>query len=226
MNNDGIDTTKIFSFKNILSNEEVKNINNEMESIFNRMEEIGDKLAGSSRSMGSGNPEYRALNSELRDLHLKYGELKAKLDLHNRNVKYFEASNNPATEDEWDELLNSLPLEFTFKDLEIEVESEETDEVSGYNPMTDTYSYTEYPARTGYIREWTMEIEPTEELVSRYLNKPVDQITSKDLASVNEEAYEEFILDDKECLDKVTEDALDKWDYDDVEWEEDDYDRY
>ena len=172
------------------------------------------------------NDEYYAKYKTTHDKLRENGRI---LDRHEVAQRYFAASDELATEDDWDEVLGRLPEEFDFEDLEIEVETEEDDEPTGWNYRTDSIIYTTYPAQHGYINSWSITIEPTQELVSRFLNKPIEEITGKDLAGITEDDYYEFILNDDECLEKVKDDALTNYDYDDVSWdepEEPDYDDY
>lgn len=164
---------------------------------------------------------------ELLDLRNKYfairkelGDIEDKLSLHERTVRYLKDGENAiATEADWEECLDRLPCEFTFE-LDLEIREDADEYPSGWDSRTDSITYTTVPARTGYINSWDMEIEVDCELVARYLDKKVEEITVKDLLDIDDEDFNEFVITDDKCMTAAEDDARENYDYDDVSWED------
>ena len=209
-----------FNQEDILSEDEVQELTSKLDKLNDELTKL--RAVPQEERTEKFWEHRRAVQKELNDV-------KNKLNIHTKTKKYFETEEGLAEEKDWDELFDILPEEFEFEDLHVEVESEASDEPVGWNYNTDSIIYKEYPAQHGYVENWTYTIYPSKELIARMLNKKIEDITKRDLASFDEDDYYDFILNDEKCIEEVSKYIQDNWEYDDVIWdepEEPDYDDY
>lgn len=100
------------------------------------------------------------------------------------------------TEKDWEDFIyNKLPIELEYDDLEVEVEDEFggdpiSDGMPGWYPISYSKSY----RATGRINSYDLSIEGGEYdstdywkgIISKYLDKDVDEISKEDLDSIDE----------------------------------------
>lgn len=204
-----------YSKEDILSDDTVESLMKELEDLQAERKEL--------RALPSEESNKQEKYNRLKEIGERVREINSILYRHKVSNAYFNSPDTPATEEDWEELLDRLPNEFEFDDLEVEVETEEDEEPVGWNYQTDSIIYQTYPAQHGYITRWYMTIDPTEELVCRFLGKKKDQILTRDLKAIDEDDYYEFIIDDEDCIEKASEDALENYRDEDVHWDEYDY---
>lgn len=204
-----------YSEEDILTDETVESLMKELEDLQAERKEV--------RALPSEEDTKQEKYNRLKEIDERVREINSILYRHKVSKAYFTSPDTPATEDDWEELLDRLPNEFEFDDLEVEVETEDDEEPVGWNYQTDSIIYQTYPAQHGYITRWYMTIDPTEELVCKFLGKQKDQILTRDLKAIDEDDYYEFIIDDEDCIEKASEDALENYTYEDVHWDEDYY---
>lgn len=166
-----------------------------------------------------------------------YPNLLAEEEKLKQDIRFYGSgkTNELADDEDWDDILADLPEEIEYEDLEAEVHQDADDEPVGWNYKTDSIIYREYPAMDGYINHYIYSVEPTQELVCEFLGKKKEDVTRKDLAYLDSDAYYEFIQE--KFIDDAREACEDDWengkiDVDQVDWEEppepdpDDYPEY
>lgn len=195
----------------------IEQLNKEVEDIKNKLDELTKEY-----NEHENDDNFEELRKEIFDKRrelsnrrrqIQYTELPAL----QRELKYVtsEKKNEIADEEDWTECLSNLPNEIEYEDLEVEVHEDEDDEPVGWNYKTDSIIYRTYPARDGYINEYTYTVEPTEELVCEFLKKEKDQVTRKDLVCLDDDLYYEFIYD--KFIDEAKEACLDAWESGDID---------
>lgn len=234
---------EVFDYKEeeILSDREIKEINArvaELRSQYEEAEEKSDikyeelKAAGLSSSDIFKDPEYRKLSDTAKALWEQIFTLEKKLDKHNTIIKYQTTGDQIATEDDWDTVVG------TWDDIEVEVDieinEEEGEYPSGWDPRTDSVRWTSTPARHGIIHYWTISVDVTKEMVADFLEKKVEEVTVKDIMNLDSD-YEDFAkyLAEKDDVikqaQKEVEEVVKFGDYDDSQvdwddWEDDSWD--
>lgn len=234
---------EVFDYKEeeILSDREIKEINAkiaELRSQYEEAEEKSDikyeelKAAGLSSSDIFKDPEYRKLSNAAKALWKQIFTLEKKLDKHNTIIKYQTTGDQIATEDDWDTVVG------TWDDIEVEVDveidEEEGEYLSGWDYRTDSVRWTSAPARHGILHYWTIPVDVTKEMVADFLEKKVEEVTVKDIMNLDSD-YEDFAKYLAERDDvikqarKEAEEAVEKGNYDDSQvdwddWEDDSWD--
>ena len=231
---------EVFDYKEeeILSDREIKEINArvaELRSQYEEAEEKSDikyeelKAAGLSSSNIFKDPEYRKLSNAAKALWKQIFTLEKKLDKHNTIIKYQTTGDQIATEDDWDTVVG------TWDDIEVEVDveidEEEGEYLSGWDYRTDSVRWTSTPARHRILHYWTISVDVTKEMVADFLEKKVEEVTVKDIMNLDSD-YEDFAKYLAERDDvikqarKEAEEAVEKGNYDDsqVDWEDDSWD--
>ena len=223
-----------YNEEEILSDEEVKELNAklaELRSQYEEAEEKSDikyeelKAAGLSSSDIFKDPEYRKLSNATKALWKQIFTLEKKLDKHNTIIKYQTTGDQIATEDDWDTIVG------TWDDIEVEVDieiNEEEDEYSlGWNYHNDSIEWTSTPARHGILHYWTVSVDVTKEMIADFFEKKVEEVTVKDIMNLDSD-YKDFAKYLAERDDvikqarKEAEEAVENGDYDDsqVDWDE------
>ena len=234
---------EVFDYKEeeILSDGEIKEINAkiaELRSQYEEAEEKSDikyeelKAAGLSSSDIFKDPEYRKLSNAAKALWKQIFTLEKKLDKHNTIIKYQTTGDQIATEDDWDTVVG------TWDDIEVEVDveidEEEGEYLSGWYYRTDSVRWTSTPARHGIIHYWTISVDVTKEMVADFLEKKVEEVTVKDIMNLDSD-YEDFAkyLAERDDVikqaQKEAEEAVEKGNYGDSQvdwddWEDDSWD--
>ena len=234
---------EVFDYKEeeILSDGEIKEINAkiaELRSQYEEAEEKSDikyeelKAAGLSSSDIFKDPEYRKLSNAAKALWKQIFTLEKKLDKHNTIIKYQTTGDQIATEDDWDTVVG------TWDDIEVEVDveidEEEGEYLSGWDYRTDSVRWTSTPARHGIIHYWTISVDVTKEMVADFLEKKVEEVTVKDIMNLDSD-YEDFAkyLAERDDVikqaQKEAEEAVEKGNYGDSQvdwddWEDDSWD--
>ena len=223
-----------YNEEEILSDEEVKELNAKLAELRSQYEEAKEKsdikyeelkAAGLSSSDIFKDPEYRKLSDAREALWKQIFELDQKLAKHNDIIKYQTTGDQIATEDDWDTVVG------TWDDIEVKVDieiNEEEDEYSlGWNYHNDSIEWTSTPARHGILHYWTISVDVTKEMVADFLEKKVEEVTVKDIMNLDSD-YKDFAKYLAERDDiikqarKEAEEAVENGDYDDsqVDWDE------
>lgn len=181
-----------------------------------QLKELNDRINTLVNETKDNQITHQEYYEKIREL----SKLRRELAAHERAKKYLEASDELATEEDWEECLSNLPEEFEFEDLEVEVQFEETSAPVDWNYSTDSIIWKDYPAQTGYINKYTMIMEPSEDLVAEFLKKDVTLITKRDLI-FDPDDYYSFILEAH--VEDAAQEAEEAWengqiDYDEVDW--------
>ena len=184
-----------YSEEDILTDDDVESLMKELEDLKLERKEL--------RALPDDQSNLSKIFDREKEIFERIREINSMLHKHKVSKAYFNSPDTPATEEDWEEILNTLPNEFEFEDLEVEVETEEDDEPVGWNYKTDSIIYRTYPAQHGYVKSWSMTIDPTEELVCKFLGKQKDQILTRDLKAIDEDDYYQFIIDDEDCKKKI-----------------------
>lgn len=234
---------EVFDYKEeeILSDRKIKEINAKIAELRSQYEEAEEKsaikyeeleAAGLSSSDIFKDPEYRKLSNAAKALWKQIFTLEKKLDKHNTIIKYQTTGDQIATEDDWDTVVG------TWDDIEVEVDveidEEEGEYLSGWDYRTDSVRWTSTPARHGILHYWTVSVDVTKEMVADFLEKKVEEITVKDIMNLDSD-YEDFAKYLAERDDvikqarKEAEEAVEKGNYDDSQvdwddWEDDSWD--
>ena len=230
---------EVFSYKeeDILSDEEVKELNAKIAELKPQEDKaradyqaIKNKLKADhvAFTRWGENPEYKKALAAYRNIRDQIWPLESKLKKHNEAVKYKSAEGQLATEEDWDRILG-YEWEVEVDDLEVEVYREESEYESGWDSMRDSIIYTTIPAQSGYIKRWTVTVEVTKEHVADFLDKEVDEVTTKDIMDLDEKEFTEYLSNCEDVVDqaiKEAEDAVESgdYDYDDVSWKDKDWD--
>ena len=219
----------------ILSDEELKKITAQLAEItplYKKADEAARaKYKELKASTGSNtraiinNPEYRELAEKRGEIGHQLWPLQRKLDRHNEILRYKSATDSQlATEEDWGRILD-YEWDITVEDLEVEVSTEETEYPSGWNHSTDSPSWTTVPAQYGVIDSWSISVEVTKEHVADFLDKKVEEVTTKDIMDLDEKAFtnylstlDEFIDQAEAAATKAAEDG--DYDYDHVKWDD------
>lgn len=226
---------EVFNYKeeDILSEEELKELTDKIAALKPQEEKanadlqaIRNKLDHVSFMKWGENPEYKKALTAYRNIRDQIQPLESKLKNHNEALKYKLAEDQLATEEDWDRILG-YEWDVEVEDLEVEVYREESEYESGWDPMRDSITYTTVPAQSGYITRWTVSVEVTKEQVAEFLGKEIEEITTRDIMDLDEDAFTEYLATSDEIIDraiKEAEEAADSDDYndDDVSWDEDD----
>lgn len=234
---------EVFDYKEeeILSDREIKELNAKIAELRSQYEEAKEKsnikyeelkAAGLSSSDIYKDPEYRKLSDAREALWKQIFELSQKLSKHNDIIKYQTTGDQIATEDDWDTVVG------TWDDIEVEVDieinEEENEYPSGWDPRTDSVRWTSTPARHGIIHYWTISVDVTKEMVADFLEKKVEEVTVKDIMNLDSD-YEDFAKylagrdDVIKQAQKEVEEVVKFGDYDDSQvdwddWEDDGWD--
>lgn len=234
---------EVFDYKEeeILSDRKIKEINAKIAELRSQYEEAEEKsaikyeeleAAGLSSSDIFKDPEYRKLSNATKALWKQIFTLEKKLDKHNTIIKYQTTGDQIATEDDWDTVVG------TWDDIEVEVDieidEEEGEYLSGWDYRTDSVRWTSTPARHGILHYWTISVDVTKEMVTDFLEKKVEEVTVKDIMNLDSD-YEDFAKYLAERDDvikqarKEAEEAVEKGNYDDSQvdwddWEDDSWD--
>lgn len=221
----------------ILSDEEVKELEAklaELKPLYDKAKKDMNtkqaefKAAGISYRDYDRDPEYKKIEDTRWNLFRMINPLQKKLDRHNDIIKYKNATEDQlATEEDWDRIIG-YEWDVEVEDLEIDVYRDEDEYPSGWDSMRDSIIYTTVPGQSGTIDHWTVSVEVTKEWVADFLDKKVEEVTTKDLMDFDDKGFTEYLSQLDEVIDKAIESAKENYDYDDVEWYDDepDYDPY
>ena len=124
-----------------------------------------------------------------------------------------------ATEEDWDNFFADRYycdcIEYDDLDALVEFEGVEYTNTSG--PMNDYGDTGEREwHEAGYVQDWIFDHDLTEEDVAKYLNKKVEEVTKKDLETLDVEALDEFLHE--LYWDEAVEDAKENATLDDVDF--------
>lgn len=228
---------EVFNYKeeDILSDEEVKELTDKIAALKPQEDKaraacqaIRDRLKADNVPINkwSEDPEYRKTSDVYRSVRDQIWPLKIKLKKHNEILKYKSAEGQLATEEDWDRILG-YEWDVEVEDLEVKVYREESEYESGWDSMRDSIIYTTVPAQSGYITRWSVTVEVTKEHVAEFLDKEVDEVTTRDIMDLDEKEFTEYLSNCEDVIDKAIKEAEEAaesgdYDYDAVSWDEDD----
>ena len=232
-----LNETFIYKEEDILSDEEVKEITDKIAELKPEEDKaraacqaIRDRLKADNVPINkwSEDPEYQEASVIYQSVRNQVWPLKSKLNKHNEVLRYISADGQVATEEDWDRILG-YEWDVEVEDLEVEVYRKESEYESGWDSMRDSIIYTTIPAQSGYIKRWTVTVEVTKEHVADFLDKEVDEVTTKDIMDLDEKEFTEYLSNCEDVVDqaiKEAEDAVESgdYDYDDVSWKDKDWD--
>lgn len=183
------------------------------------------RAAGGTMKSIWEDPEYKKLFDLGGELYRQLAPFKKKLDRHNEIIKYQTATDSQlATEEDWDRIIG-YEWEVEVEDLEVEVYREESEYESGWDSMRDSIIYTTVPAQSGYITRWTVSVEVTKEQVADFLNKAVEEVTTRDIMDLDDKEFTDYLSTLDEVIaqaEKEASEAVDNgdYDYDSVSWDD------
>lgn len=222
---------EVFTYKEeeLLSEEELKEITAKVAELESKYEETNSAWRAKIKELEAagvkfiGNVEARELANKSYELWKQLSPLKKKLDRHNEILKYKSTADSQlATEEDWDRFI-SYEWDVEVEDLEVEVYVEEDDYPSGWSYSSDSIIWGSSPAQYGTINNWTVSVEVTKEQVAEFLNKKVEEVTTKDLMDLDEKEFTNYLSTLDEVIDKAIEEATEAadsgdYDYDRVSW--------
>lgn len=219
----------------ILSDEELKKITDQLDEIMplykKADEEARAKYKELKASVGSdiraisNDPEWCELNEKSRELWRQMSPLRRKLDRHNEILRYkFAADSQLATEEDWDRIIG-YEWNVTIEDLEVKVYTEEEEYPSGWNYSMESPYWTTVPAQSGIIDRWSITVEVTKEHVADFLDKEVEEVTTKDIMDIDEKEFINYLSMLDEFVDQAYAEATKAaedgdYDYDSVKWKD------
>lgn len=218
--------------KNILSDQELKELKDKLaivEPELKRLKEISAKKRDIVVSkFGRFNwdrstpefQEYQEAYDAWLKLYKEVSPLQSKLFKHEETLRYKNAGEGLATEEDWEEILYTWD-DIEVEGLEVEVEEDEDEYPSGWNPRTDSIIWTRVPAKRGVISRWTTSVDVTKEHVAEYLKKKVEEITTRDLMELDESDFATYLSELDEVIAKAEKEAAEDYEYDNVDWYDD-----
>lgn len=224
---------EVFTYKEdeILSDEELKEITAKVAELEPKYDEANSaRLAKLKELKAAGvrpfdDVEFRELADKSFELWKQLSPFKKKLDRHNEILRYKSAADSQlATEEDWDRLIG-YEWDVEVEDLEVEVSTEEDEYPSGWDYSRDDIIWTRTPAQSGIINNWTVSVEVTKEQVAEFLNKKVEEVTTKDIMDLDEKEFTNYLSTLDEVIDKAIKEATEAadsgdYDYDSVSWDD------
>lgn len=183
------------------------------------------KAAGGTMKSIWEDPEYKKLFDLGGELYRQLSPFKKKLDRHNEIIRYQTATDSQvATEEDWDRIIG-YEWEVTVEDLDISVYTEEDEYPSGWDSSRDSIIWSRSPAQSGTLNEWTVSIGVTKEQVADFLNKKVEEVTTKDIMDFDDKEFTDYLSTLDEVIaqaEKEATEAIDNgdYDYDRVSWDD------
>lgn len=231
---------EVFDYKEeeILSDEEVKELNAKLAELDSQYKEAIKKCSSKRKELEAAglslsdiyeDPEYKKLAKVRAVLGDQFFALEKKLDKHNAIIKYQTAGDQIATEDDWDTVV------CTWDDIEVEVDieidEEEGEYPSGWDYRTDSVRWTSTPARHGILHYWTVSVDVTKEMVADFFEKKVEEVTVKDIMNLDSDYkdFAKYLAERDDIIKQARKEAkevVENGDYDDsqVDWEDESWD--